>query len=81
MGCPTTRLDGEPLSLSELDGYILYSGTDSDNLTPLVDLNDGSITSYAISDLDPGTYYFTITAYDNSGLESSYADIISKQVL
>ena len=78
---PTTRLDGEPLSLSELDGYKIYYGTDSDDLKPLVDLNDGSITNYAISELDPGTYYFTITAYDNSGLEGSYSETVSRQVL
>ena len=78
---PTTRLDGEPLTLSELDGYKIYYGTESDNLTPLVDLNDSSVTSYALIDMDPGTYYFTVTAYDTSGLESGYSDIVSKQVL
>ena len=77
---PTTRVDGELLSLSEVEGYRVYYGTDKDNMVAIVDLNDSSTTSYTISGLGPGTYYFAVTAYDYDGLESSYSEIVSKQL-
>jgi hypothetical protein len=78
---PTTRTDGEPLDLSELEGYRVYVGTDSENLVPIVDLNDSSITTHSITDLTPGTYYLAVTAYDYDGLESGLSTIVSKQIL
>ncbi|MEN8130806.1 MAG: fibronectin type III domain-containing protein [Pseudomonadota bacterium] len=78
---PTTRTDGETLTLSELEGYRIYYGTESDDLIPLVDLNDSSITSYSITDLRPGIYYFAVTAYDYEGLESGFSEIASKEIL
>ncbi len=78
---PTTRTDGDPITLSDLEGYRIYYGTASDNLTPLVDLDDSSITSYSVTELSPGLYYFSVTAYDYDGLESTYSEIVSKEVL
>lgn len=78
---PTTRTDGEPLDISELEGYRVYFGTNSDYLVPIVDLNDSSITTHSITDLNPGVYYFAVTAYDYDGLESDFSTIVSKQIL
>lgn len=78
---PTTREDGEILELSELEGYRIYYGTDSNNLIPLVDLNDSSITTHSITDLITGTYYFAVTAYDYGGLESGFSEVVSKELL
>ena len=78
---PTTREDGETLSLSELEGYRIYYGTDSSKLIPLVDLDDSSVTTHSITDLNAGTYYFAVTAYDFSGLESGFSEIVSKELL
>lgn len=77
---PTTRTDGEPLTPSELEGFIIYYGTDSNNLIPLVDLNDNAITTYTITDLSPGNYYFAVTAYDYDGLESDFSEIVNKEI-
>ena len=78
---PTTRTDGEPLSLSDLEGYRIYLGMDTDNLAPLVDLNDSAILEFTITDLTPGVYFFAVTAYDYDGLESGYSTIVKKEVL
>jgi hypothetical protein len=73
---PSTRADGSYLPLSELAGYRVYMGTSSNNLTPLVDLNDDTITHYSVTGLSAGNYYFAVSAYDSSGLESGYSQII-----
>lgn len=77
---PTTRTDSHYLPPSELQGYRIYYGTSADDLSMLVDLNDSSITEYAITGLPSGSYYFSITAYDENGTESGLSNIISKDV-
>ncbi|MEN8179779.1 MAG: fibronectin type III domain-containing protein [Pseudomonadota bacterium] len=78
---PTTRTDGELLSLSDLEGYRIYYGTEEANLIPLVDLDDSATTSYSVNELSPGFYYFTVTAYDYDGLESGFSEVVSKEIL
>ncbi|MGD8590996.1 MAG: fibronectin type III domain-containing protein [Chromatiales bacterium] len=68
------------MSLSELEGYRVYYGTDKDDLNALVDLNDSAETTYIVTGLSPGIYYFAVTAYDFDGLESGYSEIVSKEV-
>ena len=73
---PSTRSDGSYLPLSELAGYRVYMGTSSNDLAPLVDLNDDTVTSYTVNGLSSGNYYFAVSAYDTNGLESGYSQII-----
>ena len=57
-------------------GYKIYSGTESNNYTWVVDV--GKTISYTTANLTDGyTYYFAATAYDASGLESDYSDEVS----
>ena len=77
---PTSRIDSSPLNLSDLEGYRIYYGSSMEDVsTMLVDLNDNSVTEYSAS-LPSGTYYFAITAYDSSGMESGLSNIINKDV-
>ncbi|MBW2410270.1 MAG: fibronectin type III domain-containing protein [Deltaproteobacteria bacterium] len=63
----------------DVSGYKIYYGEQSQNYTYCVDV--GSSTSCVISGLTPGqTYYFTATAYDVHGNESSYAQELDYQV-
>ena len=79
---PTTRADGTALSLSEIDGYIVYVGTSSDNLNVVVDLNDNTSTSYTLNDLNVGTtYYIALKTYDVDGMSSSMSNIVQKTVV
>jgi len=60
-------------------GYRLYQGTESQVYTSISDI--GSTTSALVAGLIPGmTYYFAVTAYDASGLESSFSGEISYTV-
>ena len=58
----------------DLDGYKLNYGTVSGVYTETVDvgLGDrvGNVVNATLSDLEPGTYYIAVTAYNKEGLES-----------
>ncbi len=73
---PSSRTDGTFLPLTELAGYRIYMGTSSDNLNPVVDLSDDTVTSYTVNNLSAGSYYFAVSAYDTDGAESGYSEII-----
>ncbi len=60
-------------------GYMLYCGTSSRQYTESVDVGSPKPTNGRVygnvSQLIPGQkYFFTVTAYNNQGAESSYAD-------
>ena len=60
-------------------GYNVYYGTSSRNYDFVLDVGD--TTTVTISDIPNGfTYYFAVTAYDNSSpsLESTYSNEVSK---
>ena len=65
-------------SLPDLAGYRLRYGTAAGANTTTVDI--GTATSCTVSELAPGTYYFTVTAYDSSGNESDYSNETSFQI-
>ncbi|MEJ2620869.1 MAG: putative Ig domain-containing protein [Candidatus Thiodiazotropha sp.] len=76
---PSTRTDGSPLPLSEISGYRLYMGTNRNNLSPVVEVS-GS-TTHTVENLETGTYYFAITAYDQTGNESDLSNVVEKEVM
>lgn len=59
-------------------GYKVYYGTASKTYTSTI--NAGTATSYTVSNLPPGTYYFVVTAYDASGNESTYSNEATKTI-
>jgi hypothetical protein len=71
---PTTNVDGSPLT--DLAGYKVYYGTTSGNYSTSIDV--GNQTTYTVTGLGTGTFYFAITAYDTSGYESGYSNVGSK---
>jgi hypothetical protein len=72
---PTTNADGS--ELSDLAGYRVHYGLASGSYNESVDVNDASITFVQISDLEPGTWFFAVTAIDHSENES----VLSAEVL
>jgi len=75
-------------SESDLAGYKIYYGTSprtgTDPKTCTLcgysnSVNAGNVTSYNLSSLTDGlTYYFSVSAYDTSGNESSFSTEVSK---
>lgn len=77
---PATRQDGSPFSLSDLRGYNVYEGTSTSNMSRVKAINVAATTVYTVSNLAVGTHYFTVTAYDTTGAESSRSNIASKTI-
>lgn len=75
---PTQRDDGT--SLGNLAGYKIYYGTDPSDLSSIVAVNSAGVTSFTVDGLTKGTYYFTITALDSTGLESRFSNLASKTI-
>jgi hypothetical protein len=80
-GIPSTRTDGTPLSLSEIDGFRIYMGQSSGQLNMIMDLSGGTTTTYTVTDLASGTYYFAVTTYDTEGNESPLSNVADKTIL
>jgi hypothetical protein len=66
---PTLNTNGTPLT--NLAGYRILYGTNPSALTNVITITSASTTSYEISNLNAGTWYFTIEAYNTDGTDSS----------
>jgi CBS domain-containing protein len=52
----------------------------SDVMTAKVITIDKGQTAYTVSDLQPATYYFALSAVNSAGLESALSDVRSKSI-
>ena len=77
---PTSKKNGDALALSEIGGYRIYASTDGNTFSKLTDVADSSNTQHVIRDLSAGTYYYSITAYNSVGDESSFSNIVKKTI-
>lgn len=75
---PTTYTDGT--ALTDLAGYHVYYGTSPSSLTQEIDVANAGATRDTISNLASTTWYFAVTAYTTSGLESALSSVVSKAV-
>jgi hypothetical protein len=72
---PTENSDGSPLT--DLKGYKIHYGTQSQNYTGAISVDNPTLTTYLVSSLPAGKYYFAVTAFNAQGTESSPSDEIS----
>ena len=76
---PSTKVDGNALSLSEIKGYKVYV-TQNNAAAPSqahADINNNATTSYTISGLQSGKYYIYVSTYDMNNDESPLSDPVS----
>jgi hypothetical protein len=76
---PTQRTDGS--ALTNLAGYRIRYGTNAAALTQTIGLDNPGLTSYMIEGLTPATWYFSVSAVDAEGVESTDSNIGSKKIL
>jgi hypothetical protein len=75
---PTKNTDGS--ALTNLAGTNIHYGTSPSNLNQVVQVSGAGNSSYTISNLTAGTWYFGAAAYTTSGLEGMMSPIESKTI-
>jgi hypothetical protein len=76
---PTKNTNGS--ALTNLAGIHIYYGTSAAALNNEITIPSTSETSYTISGLAAGTWYFGATAYTTAGVQSALSPIGSKTIL
>ena len=75
---PTLNTNGT--ALSDLSGYTISYGTSPTALTYSVTITDPTATSYTISGLAAGTWYFAIAANASDGTQSALTSVVSAPI-
>lgn len=75
---PTENVDGTPLT--DLAGYDIHYGTVPGEYTKTISVSNPGIATYVVSDLTPGTYYFSVAAVNSEGTESPLSAAVSATV-
>jgi hypothetical protein len=75
---PTENSNGAPLT--DLAGYHIYYGTTSGQWTSTITVLVATETSYVVSGLAPGTYYFAIVAFNTAGEDGPQSNVASKTI-
>jgi hypothetical protein len=77
----TATLSWNASTESDLAGYKVYQGTGSGTYGAPITTLPKTTTSFTATGLQNGTtYFFVVTAYDNSGNESTYSNEVSKSI-
>ena len=80
---PLTRVDGTPLSVSEIRGYRVYVRGSQSYYNYSI-YSEVTTTAYSMSNslwnsLPPDTYYFAITTMDTAGRQSGQSDEVIRE--
>ncbi len=75
---PPSKVDGSPLD--DLAGYRILYGRNGDDLDKSVLIDDPSVTSFEISGLQSGIWYFAVVAVNAGGLEGPPTIVTMKSI-
>jgi hypothetical protein len=75
---PTENADGT--ALVDLKGYKVHYGPASKSYSDTIQVSNPGLSTYVVQNLPAGKYYFAVTSYNSSGLESSLSPEVSTQV-
>ncbi len=70
---PTQNADNTPLM--DLAGYKFYYGLSEGDYSNSVVVNNPGLSSYTVQNLTSSTYYFVVTAVNQSGAESGFSNV------
>jgi len=74
----TTNTNGS--ALNNLAGYKVYYGTSANAMSTVVTLANPSVTTYLVSNLSAGTWYFAVAAYTSSGVVGDPSNVGQKTI-
>jgi hypothetical protein len=75
---PSENTDGTPIV--GLAGYHIYYGTSQGAMTTTITVASATETSYVVTGLAPGTYFFAVVAYNSTGADSPQSNVASKTI-
>jgi hypothetical protein len=75
---PTMNTDGS--ALTDLAGYYVKYGTAPSSLTGSVKVSSAGATSYTVTNLSSGTWYFAVASYTSSGTQSATSPVATATV-
>jgi hypothetical protein len=76
---PVTK-DTNGTPITNLAGYQVHYGTSANAMNTVVVLANASLTNYLVSNLSSGTWYFGVTAYTTTGMQSALSNIGQKTI-
>lgn len=75
---PTSNTDGT--ALTNLAGYRIYYGTSASALNQQIQVANPGLSTYVVTGLPKGTYYFAVRAYNSAGSESGLSNVVTKTI-
>jgi hypothetical protein len=75
---PTENTNGT--ALTDLAGFNIHYGTQSQNYTSTIQVANPGITRYVVENLPAGTYYFAVSGYTATGEDSTYSPQVTATV-
>ncbi|MBM0103955.1 putative Ig domain-containing protein [Steroidobacter sp. S1-65] len=75
---PTQNTNGS--ALTNLAGYRVVYGRDSNNLDQTIQIANPGLSTYTVSNLTSGTWYFAVKAYSSTGAESAVSNMGMKTI-
>jgi len=74
----TKNSDGT--NLTDLAGYQIWYGRSPRALNNVVTLSNPNLTTYRVTNLPPGTWYFAVAGYRSNGKQGRRSAFVSKTV-
>lgn len=71
---PTMNTNGT--AVTDLAGYHIYYGPTSTQLNQVVDVAGADVTTFVLSNMSPGTWYFAVAAYNSEKVESTLSAVL-----
>ena len=75
---PTLNTNGT--ALTNLAGYRIYYGRSAASMTQVIQLAGTGVQSYVVTELSPGTWFFSVDAYSSIGASSNQSAVVSKTI-
>jgi len=72
---PTENVDNSPLM--DLAAYKFYYGLSEGNYPNEIYIGNPGLSSYTVQNLTANTYYFVVTAINQSGVESTFSNVVA----
>jgi hypothetical protein len=66
--------------LTNLAGYTVYYGTSPSSLTQSVKVTNPGLSAYTMTNLPSGTWYFAVSSYTSTGVESARSGVVSTTI-